>query len=94
MRLLSRRRLHVPRKTPEDAARARGRDDGPGDGDALVDDVALCGPKERIAERLELWRACPITTMNIITFTLEGWGFSVQGWQSILTGPTAAVASW
>ncbi len=40
--------------------------------DALVDDVALCGPKERIAERLELWRACPITTMNIITFTLEG----------------------
>ena len=40
--------------------------------DALVDDVALCGPKERIAERLALWRACPITTMNIITFTLEG----------------------
>jgi F420-dependent oxidoreductase-like protein len=40
--------------------------------DALVDDVALCGPKERIAERLEQWRACPITTMNIITFTLEG----------------------
>ena len=39
---------------------------------ALVDDVALCGPKERIAERLELWRACPITTMNIMTFTLEG----------------------
>ncbi len=40
--------------------------------DALVDDVALCGPKERIAERLALWRACPITTMNIMTFTLEG----------------------
>jgi hypothetical protein len=37
-----------------------------------VDDVALCGPKERIAERLELWRSCPITTMNIITLTLEG----------------------
>ena len=40
--------------------------------DALVDDVALCGPKERIAERLELWRKCPITTMNIMTFALEG----------------------
>ena len=40
--------------------------------DALVDDVALCGPKERIAERLELWRKCPITTLNIMTFTLEG----------------------
>jgi F420-dependent oxidoreductase-like protein len=40
--------------------------------DALVDDVALCGPKERIAERLALWRSCPITTMNIMTFTLEG----------------------
>ena len=40
--------------------------------DALVDDVALCGPKERIAERLALWRACPITTMNIMTFTPEG----------------------
>jgi F420-dependent oxidoreductase-like protein len=37
--------------------------------DALVDDVALCGPKERIAERLALWRACPITTLNIMTFT-------------------------
>jgi F420-dependent oxidoreductase-like protein len=40
--------------------------------DALVDDVALCGPKERIAERLELWCKCPITTLNIMTFTLEG----------------------
>lgn len=40
--------------------------------DALVDDVALCGPKERIAERWGLWRSCPITTMNIMTFTLEG----------------------
>ena len=39
--------------------------------DALVDDVALCGPKERIAERLALWRSCPITTMNILTLTPE-----------------------
>ncbi len=40
--------------------------------DALVDDVALCGPKERIAERLDLWRASPITTLNITTFNIEG----------------------
>ena len=31
----------------------------------LVDDVALCGPKERIRERLEIWRAAPITTLNL-----------------------------
>jgi len=31
--------------------------------DALVDEVALCGPKERIAERLEAWKTCGITTM-------------------------------
>lgn len=40
--------------------------------DDLVDDVALCGPKERIAERLELWRNSPITTLNITTFNIEG----------------------
>ncbi|RME51414.1 MAG: LLM class F420-dependent oxidoreductase [Caldilineae bacterium] len=40
--------------------------------DALVDDVALCGPKERIAERLELWRNAPITTLNIMTFAVDG----------------------
>jgi len=40
--------------------------------DALVDDVALCGPKERIKERLELWRNSPITTLNITTFSIEG----------------------
>ncbi|MFQ5576700.1 MAG: LLM class flavin-dependent oxidoreductase, partial [Anaerolineae bacterium] len=40
--------------------------------DALVDDVALCGPKERIAERLELWRKTPITTLNVMTFAVDG----------------------
>ncbi len=35
--------------------------------DALVDDVALCGPKERIAERLSIWRNSPITTLNLMT---------------------------
>ena len=33
--------------------------------DDLVDAVALCGPKERIAERLDLWRNSPVTTLNI-----------------------------
>ena len=38
--------------------------------DALVDDVALCGPKERIRERLELWKSCPITTLNLMAYDL------------------------
>lgn len=38
--------------------------------DALVDEVALCGPKERIAERLTLWRNSPITTLNLMTTDL------------------------
>lgn len=40
--------------------------------DALVDDVALCGPRERIKERLELWQNSPITTLNIMTFSIDG----------------------
>ena len=35
--------------------------------DELVDEVALCGPKGRIAERLEPWRRSPITTMIVGT---------------------------
>ena len=31
--------------------------------DALVDEVALCGPKERIRERLEAWKSSGVTTM-------------------------------
>jgi F420-dependent oxidoreductase-like protein len=31
--------------------------------DALVDEVALCGPKERIEERLAAWKASGVTTM-------------------------------
>lgn len=38
--------------------------------DALVDEVALCGPKERVAERLTLWRNSPITTLNFMTTDL------------------------
>jgi F420-dependent oxidoreductase-like protein len=31
--------------------------------DELIDDVALCGPRERIAELLEWWRDTPVTTI-------------------------------
>jgi F420-dependent oxidoreductase-like protein len=35
--------------------------------DALVDAVALVGPKERIADRLEAWRETPVTTLVLGT---------------------------
>jgi F420-dependent oxidoreductase-like protein len=35
--------------------------------DALVDDVALCGPRERIRDRLEIWRACGVRTLICAT---------------------------
>lgn len=31
--------------------------------DELCDNIALCGPLDRIAERLELWRQSPVTTL-------------------------------
>ena len=33
--------------------------------DALVDEIALCGPRGRIAERFEAWKESPATTMVI-----------------------------
>ncbi len=36
--------------------------------DALVDEIALCGPKARIAERLPMWEKSPITTLNMTVF--------------------------
>jgi len=33
--------------------------------DALVEEVALVGPRERIAERLDAWRECGVTTMIV-----------------------------
>ena len=33
--------------------------------DELVDEIALVGPKERIAERLEPWRETPVTTLIV-----------------------------
>ncbi len=39
--------------------------------DALVDEVALCGPKERIAERLESWKTSRATTLILGTIQPE-----------------------
>ena len=39
--------------------------------DALVDAVALVGSKARIRDRLQLWRDCPITTLNISAFSVD-----------------------
>jgi alkanesulfonate monooxygenase SsuD/methylene tetrahydromethanopterin reductase-like flavin-dependent oxidoreductase (luciferase family) len=33
--------------------------------DALVDEVALCGPRERIRERLAEWKSAGVTTMMV-----------------------------
>jgi alkanesulfonate monooxygenase SsuD/methylene tetrahydromethanopterin reductase-like flavin-dependent oxidoreductase (luciferase family) len=33
--------------------------------DALVDEVALVGPRERIADRLEAWKESPVTSLLI-----------------------------
>ncbi len=35
--------------------------------DALIDELALCGPRERIAERLDAWRRAGVTTLICIT---------------------------
>jgi alkanesulfonate monooxygenase SsuD/methylene tetrahydromethanopterin reductase-like flavin-dependent oxidoreductase (luciferase family) len=35
--------------------------------DAFVDDMALVGPKERIADRLDAWRESGVTTMLVST---------------------------
>jgi F420-dependent oxidoreductase-like protein len=39
--------------------------------DALVDEVALCGPAERIRERLALWREAGVTTLICATGQAE-----------------------
>jgi alkanesulfonate monooxygenase SsuD/methylene tetrahydromethanopterin reductase-like flavin-dependent oxidoreductase (luciferase family) len=35
--------------------------------DRLVDETALVGPKERIVERLEAWKASPVPTLLVGT---------------------------
>ena len=39
--------------------------------DALVDEVALVGPRDRIADRLDAWRACGVTTLLCQTRDVE-----------------------
>ncbi len=38
---------------------------------ALIDDVALVGPRERVKERLSLWLNSSVTTMNLTVFDVE-----------------------
>ncbi|HHJ06340.1 MAG TPA: LLM class F420-dependent oxidoreductase [Anaerolineae bacterium] len=40
--------------------------------DELVDDVALCGPKARIKDLLAMWQESPVTTLNVISFSIDG----------------------
>jgi len=37
----------------------------------LIDAVALVGPRERVRERLSIWRASPVTTLNMTVFDVE-----------------------
>ena len=37
----------------------------------LIDEVALVGPKERVRERLQLWKDSPITTLNMMIGDVE-----------------------
>ncbi len=39
--------------------------------DDLIDKVALVGSKDRIKDRLQLWRESPITTMNIGVYNID-----------------------
>ncbi len=38
---------------------------------ALIDEIALIGPKERIKERLQPWLNSPVTTMNMILHDIQ-----------------------
>ena len=37
--------------------------------DELVDEMSLCGPKARIAEKLKAWHTVPITTLIVTPVT-------------------------
>jgi hypothetical protein len=37
----------------------------------LIDEVALCGPRDRIRDRLQMWAHSPITTLNITAFDVD-----------------------
>ena len=31
----------------------------------LADEISLCGPRERIRDRLQAWKECPVTTLLV-----------------------------
>lgn len=37
----------------------------------LIDAVALVGPRERVRDRLQIWRDSPVTTLNMTVFDIE-----------------------
>lgn len=37
----------------------------------LIDEVALVGPRERIKDRLQMWKNSPITTLNMMVFDID-----------------------
>jgi len=37
----------------------------------LIDEIALVGPKERIRERLQTWIDSPVTTMNMMIYSVQ-----------------------
>ena len=39
--------------------------------EALIDEVALVGPKERVREHLQPWLDSPVTTMNLTVFDTD-----------------------
>jgi hypothetical protein len=39
--------------------------------DELVDEVALCGPRERIRDRLAMWREARVTTLICATTSID-----------------------
>ncbi len=46
--------------------------------DALVDAVALVGSQARIRDRLQLWRDCPISSMNISAYSVDAVRFMAE----------------
>lgn len=39
--------------------------------DALIDEIALVGPKDRIKDQLAMWKESPVTTMNVMSPNVE-----------------------
>ena len=37
----------------------------------LIDEIALVGPRERVKERLSLWRNSPVTTLNMMVYDVD-----------------------